>query len=264
MILEVEQKFRIDNYDDDEISSRLRTLGFRPEGTAVTFTDWYFDDLSSLALSLKDCWLRYREMGGHGEWQLKRGKSLQPGTDDSTSKSTVYEEVEGLEAVDIALAVIQSDNNTALRNEGGGIETEGHGATMKDFPAPSIPTSQAHSLQPFVRLVTNRTSWILSHAGAHTGSSATWNGKIRVDLDTTNTHYAVGEVETVVNSEDQVPEAQAVVQRVIELLVGNSENNTSPSPPIGKLEHFLLHFRPNHYQTLIQSGVLLDADRVKN
>lgn len=264
MALEVEQKFQIDNQDQGEISSKLQHLGFQPKGDPTTFADWYFDDLSSLRLSLQDTWLRYRETEkSDGEWQLKRGQlPLLRGSVKTNSKSTVYEEIEGLEAVQIALSILQRDDDDDEKALYTG-EKEDHimtddNITMKDcFQAPVLPTGHPHSLKPFVRLVTTRTSWILTEA-ADGGDS--WSGNIQVDLDTTNTNYAVGEVETVVDTNDDVLEAQAVVQRIIEGIIGS---DGSSQPAMGKLEHFLIQYRPNHYECLIKAGVLKNTSGIK-
>jgi CYTH domain len=249
MVLEVEQKFRIDTYNNAEIAATLEEMGFERKGEPVTFADWYFDDLSCLCLSLQDCWLRYREVGDLGQWQLKRGQSSPFGDTSIVTKSTVYEEIEGPEAVEIALSIVKSRGAaTTIEKD---IKIEGN-FTMEGYPAPIFPTEQAHSLYPFVRLVTTRTSWILRHTRVE--SLAAWNGKIQVDLDTTNTNYAVGEVETVVDAEEQVPAAQAVVKQVIDQLLGESGKDSPP--PIGKLEHFLLKTRPKHYQALAEVGVV--------
>jgi hypothetical protein len=258
MILEVEQKFVVDDNQDDNnnnatICSKLEELGFQRKGPTVTFADWYFDDLSLLTLSLQDCWLRYREMDNQGQWQLKRRRQCSSSSNNTASqKSTVYEEITGNEAVNMALSIIKSaDSFDVSRRDLN--ETE-ENDTLLGYIAPTLPTDQRHSLKVFVRLVTTRSSWILPASSDDTMDIYV-NGNIQVDLDSTNTNYAVGEVETVVETEDHVPWAQAAVQRIIEKLQG--KNHRGDSPPIGKLEHFLLHFRPKHYEALIQGGILM-------
>jgi CYTH domain len=256
MILEVEQKFRIgDNQDINitDICSKLESLGYHRKGPTVTFADWYFDDLSSLSLSLQDCWLRYREMGDQGEWQLKRGRQQLLGNsscrNDSTSKkSTVYEEIIGKEAVDMALSIIKCADSLDVSTRD--LEEKEENDTMMDCIAPNLPTNQPHSLKAFVRLVTTRSSWVLPPSSVDI-QDISENANIQVDLDITNTNYAVGEVETVVEREDHVPRAQALVQRTIEQLQGKKYG-----PPIGKLEHFLVNFRPKHYEELVRVGIL--------
>jgi hypothetical protein len=261
MVLEVEQKFQIfdENQDNNntEICSKLEELGFERKGPTVTFTDWYFDDLSSLSLSLQDCWLRYREMDDQGQWQLKRGQQQLLRSSGSNSnhmasqKSTVYEEIIGNESVDMALSIIKSADSTVVSTRELNEEEENH--TLLGCIAPNLPTDQSHSLKAFVRLVTTRSSWILAPSLDNTAST-TENAIIQVDLDITNTNYAVGEVETMVEKEEQVPNAQAVVQGIIEKLQDNK--HTFHHPPIGKLENFLLRFRPKHYEALVQGGIL--------
>lgn len=253
MILEVEQKFRID--DNAEICSRLEELGFERKGDAVTFADWYFDELTSLHLSLQDCWLRYREMGDQGQWQLKRGQKPPQGN-DMASRSTVYEEIEGTEAVDIALSMIKFGNQASSRSK---LIEKVENDTMKGSKPPTLTTDQQHSLKPFVRLETTRSSWTL--CPSNNTLEKYWGANIQVDLDTTNTNYAVGEVETVGETKDQVSDAQAVVESVLDQLLGNQRTD---SPPIGKLEHFLIKFRPKHYQALVTAGILKDDARMKS
>jgi hypothetical protein len=262
MILEVEQKFRIDlNQDNNaDICSKLEELGFQRKDPTLIFTDWYYDDLSSLSLSLQDCWLRYREIGGHGQWQLKRGQKqlLGSSNNDTIDKSTVYEEIIGIEAVDVALSIINpaNDSDESTQDSTRDLSKEEENETLLGYVAPTLPTLQPHSLKAFVRLVTTRSSWI-SLPSADDTRDISENGKIKVDFDTTNTNYAVGEVETVVEAKDQVPRAQATVQGIIEKLQGKTQR--TDSPPIGKLENFLLHFRPNHFQALVEGGILKSA-----
>jgi len=247
-MLEVEQKFQLLSLDNEEtIVSRLKAMGFVEMGPPKKFTDWYFDDPATFRLSLSDHWLRYREMVNTtttGKWELKRRRD----NGSSASSSTVYEELEGHVAIETALSFLSSatemNTNSILVDDDNTGDFEG-------FTIPVLPTDVPHSLlAPFCRMETTRSSW------KKNGSA------IQVDLDTTDTNYAVGEVEIIVESEDEIPQAKVDIQTVIDdlLLLLHKENDkattsSSGSPP-GKLEHYLQTFRPAHYQVLIDSGVL--------
>ncbi len=249
MVLEVEQKFRI-NDNQELIYSKLKDLGFERKCSPKTFTDWYFD-VPSLGLSLNDCWFRYRQIGSHGQWQLKRGRES-----SFSSNSTVYEEIEGREAVEIALSMNDMHSVDPKNDDATTMDIE---TIIRESESPTLPTERQHSLRPIVRLETTRSSWILSPTS--TNAARTLGGllvsdNLQVDLDTTNINYAVGEVETIVETENQLPEAQAKVQMVVEMLTNGKKGMNELGPPAGKLEHYLFHFRPAHYNALVRAGVL--------
>jgi hypothetical protein len=77
-----------------------------------------------------------------------------------------------------------------------------------------------------------------------------------VDLDITNTNYAVGEVEMVIYSDSELEYAKRRIQEVIDKLHEGQNDAQELSPPAGKLEHFLQAQRPDHYEALIRSGIL--------
>jgi hypothetical protein len=248
MALEVEQKFYTNpndnnNNNNETICSKLESMGFVEKGPTKTMTDWYFDVPNNLTLSLNDCWLRYREVGAKkGKWQLKQG---QQDRTLSTNSATVYKEVEGIEAVEIALSILSQGADSSLDP----IEGLAQGQLFDGHQIPTMPISnhaKVHLLTPYVRLVTKRSSWVLS--------SKEYN-PIQVDLDTTNTYYAVGEVEMVIDDEADLQEAKRKIQEVIDKLQ-EGQNEQEQGPPLGKLEHFLQTQRYDHYQALIQSGIL--------
>ncbi|KAL3925227.1 MAG: hypothetical protein SGILL_000552 [Bacillariaceae sp.] len=271
-VLEVEQKFHTNGDQTDSsasIDSRLEDLGFGRQGSTKIFTDWYFDDCGSLTLSLQDCWLRYREIEGKGgQWQLKRGQQ------HAGSSTTVYQEIEGQEAVDIALSLLQECVEASDKAVSSAVKSDP--ITHDDKDLPMLPTSVSHSLKPFAKFTTTRTSWLLKEGhtlgiDAVERDSIDSSHTIQVDLDTTDTSYAVGEVEIVVETHDQVPKAKERIQRVISLIVvdsvddgvakankdnKNSNESSSPAPPQGKLEHFLSHNRPVHFQALVDAGIM--------
>jgi hypothetical protein len=242
--VEVEQKFPLPPDGTAVLSSRLEELGFVCRGTEA-FTDWYFDN-AGIMLSTRDCWLRYRATAGrHGSWQLKRrGRAA-----DAGSSATVYEEIEGREAVDVALSTIGGE----AASSGAGAGPEPQDSTWDGHVIPKLPVDESHDLVPFCRLETVRTSWErrTTNDSAHDDDA---DHLVRVDLDCTNTGYGVGEVEIVVNHEDEVPDAEAKIRMVVDqILQGQGE---VVGPPIGKLEHFLQNHRPWHYEACVKSGVL--------
>jgi hypothetical protein len=108
---------------------------------------------------------------------------------------------------------------------------------VPDLPNPSC------GLEPFCRLETNRTTWKYPH-----GDSTS----LTVDLDRSNYGYMVGEVELVVDTKECVDEAQSRIDEFIRKLI---PEETADSPPaIGKLEHYLMFHRPEHYRACIKSG----------
>jgi hypothetical protein len=223
---EVEQKFRLTSNTTD-LEEKLEKLGFFPRGT-ITFVDWYFDT-QDVTLSIRDCWLRFREeQGSRGVWQLKEGR----GDADTT---TVYHEVEGQEAVTKALSLLpKNDSNQSVES-----------TIYEGFTAPKLPGGDYRGLSPFCRLETRRSSWITkSEKGTHSG--------LVVDLDATNTDFSVGEVEAVAADDASVAHAKKRVQSLIAELTGATSFGDGPA--IGKLEHYLINHRSEHYNACLQSG----------
>ena len=257
--LEIEQKFRLPatddgNNKDETIRCKLEAMGFVEKGPIKAMVDWYWDVPNTFNLSLNDCWLRYREVDGcTGQWQLKQGHRQSNGT-SSSSSTTVYKEIEGIEAVETTLSILSEQIKDGIfeMNEGFVQYDE---LLFDGYQIPTIPECTNENvnilklLSPFVRLVSNRSSWVLSSE----------KDAIQVDLDITNTNYAVGEVEMVVHSDSELEYAKRKVQEVIDKLHEEGRNNNDVQelgPPVGKLENFLQTQRPDHYEALIRSGIL--------
>lgn len=318
MSLEVEQKFLItkkaDNDDDDgngndgslSIEETLQGLGFVSKGTK-TIIDWYFDTPDNY-LTTKDYWLRFRDIQGKdGNWELKRGKRIEgkgkdeDGQDSSdttaataATTTTVYEEIEGEEAIKIAISllpesfVVQSKVKGPVTNDDNSAAVDD--IFLKDFidDVPKFPTtlslngstssaaaSSLSLLIPFCRLVTTRSSWI--YADPNNGENNNKNNNddeatsfvgLQVDLDTTNTGHAVGEVETMASSEDinDILLAKEKVQTLIDIIKretsqqdkgdDDDDDDTNNTGRVeGKLGHYLMTYRPDHYNACIASGV---------
>jgi adenylate cyclase class IV len=234
MSLEVEQKFQL--LDSGCLEPKLRDLGFVPKGT-VTFVDWYFDTDDNY-FTTRDVWFRFREKGSKGEWQLKRGRG-------QNAASTVYEETEGENAISIVLSLTPKSaaQKISVRSE-----------DFDGFHAPKLPLDASHGLFPFCRLETTRSSWAIDT----TNTESIYDGLI-VDLDSTNTGHTVGEVETVVDTHEEIPMAKERVEALISKLTQNS--GPQEGPATGKLEQFLINNRPEHYDACVKSGVIKDKSK---
>ena len=226
-IIEIEEKFILG--DIESLKSRLGDLGFRPDKT-VEMTDWYFD-LPSQSLLRNDCWLRFREANGKGEWQLKIGKHGREGS------STVYEEVEGTDAVEMAC-----DLGGASQTTEDAIPTE---MSFEGYDVPDFPISGAE-FSAFARIYTQRETWKNPLE------------KAVVDLDATDFGYGIGEVEIVVNHESEIEKARERIGQLILTLRGTKEEDEGGTPPQakGKLEYFLEENCPALYELCLQIGVL--------
>lgn len=228
--VEVEQKFQLS--ETGSLDSKLISLGFESKAT-VRFVDWYFDT-EACDLSTNDLWLRYREKGGKGQWELKVGKSSSSGVESTT----IYEEIEGDQACVVATDFLLSKS---IKDE---MAAAGE-KSIDGFEAPELPP-QAANLHPFCRLETTRSSWVID-------SSDHEHAGLQVDLDSTNTGHTVGEVETMC-SEDEIEIGRTRVQRLISILSGHEGKNQSPA--VGKLEHYLMKFRPEHFEACVSAGVI--------
>ena len=143
--------------------------------------------------------------------------------------------------MDIATSILKDELGKAAEVEIRTVEIDG-------FPAPEIPGESSLGLTPFCRLETTRSSWIIDESATSTN---VYSG-LKVDLDSTNTGHAVGEVEAVVENDKDIPGAQKLVHDLIAELCGGSNDG----PALGKLEHFLIHNRPDHYDLCVRSGVI--------
>lgn len=227
-MLEVERKFVLSDMESTTaIESKLVDLGMTRKGE-INMVDWYFD-LDVPTLTPLDNWLRYREVSGNGGvWQLKKGQQHQGGV-------TVYEEVDGDEAVRQALSSINWLTGLSLTTAIS--QYEGH--QVPDLPVPNC------GLVPFCRLETKRTCWRYPH-----GSSSS----LAVDLDVTGHGYMVGEVEMVVETKDELQEARHTIEEFVQFLVPTVGSEAEPA--VGKLEQYLMAHRPEYYRACVEAGSL--------
>jgi len=244
--IEVEQKFSTEHLD--AVHKRLGDIGFIP-GKESKFMDWYFDN-TDFTLCTQDCWLRFRhpsDSPDKGSWQLKKGRRISNYVSMGCS-STIYEEMEGSDAIDIVETLLEAGS---AKTKDMSIDDDDAGnATMDGYAIPKIPRLSGYAMKPFARIETIRSSW--KAIATDTESIDQIYDCITVDIDGTDYGYTVGEVETVVTTDEEVNDAKEKVQRVIEEITG--EEPSGPSPAIGKLETYLIKNRPDVYEACIKSG----------
>mmetsp|Transcript_36975 Transcript_36975/g.54098 ORF Transcript_36975/g.54098 Transcript_36975/m.54098 type:complete len:350 (+) Transcript_36975:61-1110(+) len=257
MELEVEQKFALPNTSSvNDIERKLASLGFELVGQKAEFTDWYFDlPPPHWSLTLRDCWFRYREVkignvsnwGWRGSWQLKRGRQVAQ-EKNSGGGVTVYEEIEGQDAIDTALSMLPKDviDVTECKFD----------EQYDGFDIPHLP--EKCGLIPFARFETRRTCWAILNFDSPAVDSDFVG--LTVDLDGTNFGYAVGEVETIVYSEDKIASAKERVSKLVSKLSSDDESENvgggAPVPTAGKLETYMIEHRRDHYDACIKAGVM--------
>nr|XP_035116039.1 thiamine-triphosphatase isoform X2 [Callithrix jacchus] len=207
-LIEVERKF----LPGPGTEERLQELGGTLEHR-VTFRDTYYDT-SELSLMRANHWLRQREYSG---WELKC-----PGAAGVLGPHTEYKEVTAEPAI-----VAQLCKVLAAEDVGAG----GVAAVLGPL-----------GLQEVASFVTKRSAWKLVLLGADEEEP-----QLRVDLDTADFGYAVGEVEALVHEEAEVPAALEKIHRLSSML-GVPAQETAPS----KLIVYLQRFRPQDYQRLLE------------
>jgi len=300
--LEVEQKFPFS--DRSDLEKRLRKEGFAPV-TELTMVDWYFDRFEEdgtngfeLPLIRRDHWLRYRETitenrntnDDDGQWQLKRGNK-----GGSGGGTTVYEEVEGIRALEIAHSILREHPSPSPSSRSKDVE-EVATRTFDGHPIPVLPIPGC-DVVPLARIVAHRAKWkqqqrVTETTTATATTTTTPNTRedentdsdafpnLVVDLDTTPDGFAVGEVEAMVQGEEcdsgstgteieateaaarndrAVAQARNDIQRFLAILLRDdlaSSATTNRRPPMGKLEQFLFKYRPQMYKACVKSGVI--------
>lgn len=178
-LIEVERKF-IPGPGTEE---RLQELGGTLEHQ-VTFRDSYYDT-PKLSLMRADYWLRRREGSG---WELKC-----PGTAGVSGPHQEYVELTAEPAIVAQLCEVL------------GAEVLGAGGVA----AVLGPLG----LQEVASFVTKRSAWKLVLSGADEEEPL-----LRVDLDTADFGYTVGEVEALVHEEAEVPAALEKICRLSSML----------------------------------------------
>ena len=232
-VIEVEQKFS--TLKLDAVLENLHALKFSPE-KEVRFMDWYFDR-ADLVLCTQDHWLRYRHLSkspDEGHWQLKKGCKVTGGV-------TVYEELEGGDAINMVKSLMDSNDMKKT------IDKIDNSSSWNEYKIPNLPDDiSSYKLKPFARIETRRSTW---------KKSMIENNNIVVDIDGTDFGYMVGEVEIVVNRDEDVEEAQKSVNQFIRDITNAATDDDCP-PALGKLETYLIQNRPDVYDACTSSGVM--------
>ncbi|XP_007949440.1 thiamine-triphosphatase [Orycteropus afer afer] len=189
---------------------RLQELGSTLEHQ-ITFRDSYYDT-PELRLMRADHWLRQREGSG---WELKC-----PGAAGVSGPHTEYMELTAEPAIVAKLCEVL------------GAEVLGAGG-MAAVLGPL-------GLQEVASFVTKRSAWKLVLLGAE-------ELPLRVDLDTADFGYAVGEVEALVHEEAEVPTALEKIHSLSSLLGVPAQEK-----PPAKLIVYLQRFQPQDYELLLE------------
>ncbi len=219
-------------------------MGFKPNESKLKFMDWYFDVPSILPLCTRDCWLRYRHLSEtptQGSWQLKMGKTVNNG-----DSSTVYEELEGDDALDSVESMFIK--NALPKGDVPSTDEVSRSKEMDGYLVPELPRLGRYGLKPFARIETMRSSWKIDQFD----NAADANYKdITIDLDATDYGYTVGEVELVVRTNDEISMARDRVQAVIRQV-----SDDGSSRALGKLETYLIENKKEIYDACVKAGSL--------
>ncbi|XP_040332646.1 thiamine-triphosphatase isoform X2 [Herpailurus yagouaroundi] len=207
-LIEVERKF----IPGPGTEKRLQELGGTLEHQ-VTFWDRYYDT-PELSLMRADYWLRQREGSG---WELKC-----PGTAGVSGPHQEYVELTVEPAIVAQLCEVLG---TEVLGAGGVVAVLG-----------------PLGLQEVASFVTKRSAWKLVLSGTDEEEPP-----LRVDLDTADFGYTVGEVEALVHEEAEVPVALEKIHSLSSML-GVPVQETAPA----KLMVYLQRFQPQDYQRLLQ------------
>jgi adenylate cyclase class IV len=238
--LEVEVKFSLMDRNMDELKRRIKQLNFVQKGACIRMVDWYFDT-PGYDLARQDCWLRFRHRNKevdhdvhHGQWELKRGRR-------TVGLTTTYEEIEGLPGFETALSLLPEGRRLCgianLPND------------LSGYCIPSLPYNGSGFL-PLARIYTERLTY--KSASSHLSN-------LSIDLDTSDDH-AVGEIEALVATDSELPNARSQVANLLEELLSDETDRTLYSHfttnTKGKLEIYIEKRRPELYKMLVASGIM--------
>lgn len=207
-LIEVERRF----VPGPDMEERLQELGGTLEHQ-VTFRDSYYDT-PDLSLMRADYWLRQREGSG---WELKY-----PGTAVVSGTHTEYMEL----TVESAIVGQLCDVLGADILGAGGVA-----AVLGPL-----------GLQEVASFVTKRSAWKVVLSGTDEEEPP-----LRVDLDTADFGYAVGEVEVLVHEKAEVAAALEKIQSLSSMLGVPVQERATP-----KVMVYLQRFRPQDYQHLLE------------
>jgi hypothetical protein len=219
---------------------------------------WSFKTIFILILNTR----RYREKkwkmntntyGWRGLWQVKRG-GARHGTEIKDDDITVYQEYQGTAAKQMILDLLSK-----IEHDESCIKQEK--SILQSFEFDDIPHLDGadERLVPFLRFKTFRSCWQVT---ATIDGSNDFSG-LKVDIDTTDMGYAVGEVEAIFESgtsEAAVELQKGNIRKLVDLLTNgqtkyiNEEGASIVS--IGKLEYYLQKNCEEHYDALIKAGAI--------
>ena len=175
--------------------------------------DTYWDTPQDLRLSSKDIWLRQRD----SRWELKIPIDAANGEAEA---ATVYEELESDAPIASLLGIKEPLTEARMRESG---------------------------FEPVGTMITSRKSYRLQEYGVHVDiDDATFPGK---EMG----RYSVGEVEVIVASQAEAPEAAKRISGFIRQYLSDGEQPWGV--PMAKIEHLWSSTRPEDYAKLVQAGV---------
>ncbi|KAM3937567.1 thiamine-triphosphatase isoform 2-T2 [Leptodactylus fuscus] len=177
----------------------------------ITFRDSYFDN-SDLRLTLNDMWLRRRG----DSWELKHPP--QRGARGLSGASTQYME-------------LTSEDDIICR-------------VSEELGVPCPLNIESFGLQEFASFVTRRRRFQLPLVEKS-------NLKVVVDLDEADFGFAVGEVEVLVQTKEEIENALKKVETICKQLGVFRE-----TPVQGKVSTFLQMNRADHYRQLVEAHVI--------
>lgn len=177
----------------------------------TTFRDSYYDS-PNLCLTMNDMWLRRRG----DSWELKHPP--QRGTRGLNGASTQYME-------------LTSEDDIICR-------------VSEELGVPCPPNIESFGLNIFASFVTRRRRFLLPVVDNS-------NTKVVVDLDEADFGFAVGEVEVLVKTQEEVENALKKVDEICRQLGVFRE-----TPVQGKVSTFLQMNRADHYRKLLEAHVI--------
>ena len=110
---------------------------------------------------------------------------------------------------------------------------------------PKLPAQLQHLLQPFARFETKRSSW----------SNMDIKSKFKdltIDIDWTDFGCTVGEVEAIVQTQEEVERERERKRQLIEQI--SDENGQVGSAAPGKLETYMIARDKDHYLACVEAG----------
>jgi len=147
-------------------------------------------------------------------------------------------------------------------HDGGGEEF------MDGYRIPKLPDKSIECgivLVPFARIKTTRSSWKMEVKTEDNGNdngdndnqnnnndSTKQSKQLTVDIDATDFGHMVGEVEQVVNREEDVSASKEHIKEIISQIIGGQ--GSDHTPVLGKLELYMIRNRKKHFDACVKGG----------